>query len=102
MSVSRDLRAFAPGVFWLIAFRFILGVGIGGDYPVSATIISEFAGRLHRGLLVSLVFAMQAAGLIIGPLIAAGLLSTERSPRRARSAPLWVCSPSHCCWPRAG
>jgi MFS transporter, PHS family, inorganic phosphate transporter len=71
--------AFSPNIWWLIGFRFILGVGIGGDYPVSATIMSEYAGKAHRGLLVTLVFAMQAAGLIVGPLLAAALLSTHVS-----------------------
>ena len=71
--------AFSPNIWWLIGFRFILGIGIGGDYPVSATIMSEYAGKAHRGLLVSLVFAMQAAGLIIGPLLAAGMLATHIS-----------------------
>jgi PHS family inorganic phosphate transporter-like MFS transporter len=52
----------------------ILGVGIGGDYPVSATIMSEFSGKKSRGMMVSLVFAMQAAGLIVGPLLATALL----------------------------
>ena len=71
--------AFSPNIWWLIGFRFILGIGIGGDYPVSATIMSEYAGKAHRGMLVSLVFSMQAAGLIIGPLLAAALLTTRLS-----------------------
>ncbi|MEG9439008.1 MFS transporter [Edaphobacter sp. HDX4] len=71
--------AFSPSIWWLIGFRFILGVGIGGDYPVSATIMSEYAGKKHRGMLVTLVFAMQAAGLIVGPLLAATLLATHVS-----------------------
>jgi len=71
--------AFAPNIWWLIGLRFILGVGIGGDYPVSAIIMSEYAGKSSRGLLVTLVFAMQAAGLILGPLIASALLSTSLS-----------------------
>jgi MFS family permease len=71
--------AFSPNIWWLIGFRFILGIGIGGDYPVSATIMSEYAGKAHRGMLVSLVFAMQAAGLIVGPLLAVGLLATHIS-----------------------
>lgn len=58
---------------------FILGVGIGGDYPVSATIMSEYAGKRSRGKLVTLVFTMQAAGLIIGPLLAVALLSSSLS-----------------------
>src|ERR1700723_2562240 len=71
--------ALSPSIWWLIGFRFILGIGIGGDYPVSATIMSEYAGKANRGMLVTLVFAMQAAGLILGPLFAAALLSTHLS-----------------------
>jgi MFS family permease len=66
--------AFSPDIWWLIGFRVILGIGIGGDYPVSATIMSEYAGKADRGRMVTLVFTMQAAGLIVGPLLAAGLL----------------------------
>jgi MFS transporter, PHS family, inorganic phosphate transporter len=71
--------AFSPNIWWLIGLRFILGIGIGGDYPVSATIMSEYAGKAHRGMMVTLVFAMQAAGLIVGPLLASGLLVTHLS-----------------------
>jgi len=41
--------------------------------------MSEYASRLTRGMMVTLVFTMQAAGLIIGPLLAAGLLLTSLS-----------------------
>jgi MFS transporter, PHS family, inorganic phosphate transporter len=71
--------AFSPNIWWLIGLRFVLGIGIGGDYPVSAAIMSEYAGKTHRGMLVTLVFAMQAGGLIVGPLFAAGLLATGLS-----------------------
>jgi PHS family inorganic phosphate transporter-like MFS transporter len=70
--------AFSPNIWWHIGFRFILGIGIGGDYPVSRH-HHEYAGKAHRGMLVTLVFAMQAAGPIIGPLLAAVLLSTHLS-----------------------
>src|SRR6202050_4378935 len=71
--------AFSPDIWWLIGFRIILGIGIGGDYPVSATLMSEFSGKKSRGMMVSLVFAMQAAGLIVGPLFAAALLGSGLS-----------------------
>jgi hypothetical protein len=50
--------------------------GVGGDYPVSATIMSECASRHDRGQTVALVFSMQGADLVIGPLVAIGLLKT--------------------------
>jgi PHS family inorganic phosphate transporter-like MFS transporter len=71
--------AFAPNVWWLILFRFVLGLGIGGDYPVSATIASEFSGKNVRGRIISTVFAMQGVGLIVGPLLAMLLLSMHVS-----------------------
>ena len=66
--------------YWvLIAFRFVLGFGVGGDYPVSAVMVSEYANRKDRGKLVGMVFGTQALGLIIGPLIALALLGAGAS-----------------------
>lgn len=79
LAIGAIACAFAPNIWWLVGLRFILGIGIGGDYPVSATIMSEYAGKASRGMLVTLVFTMQAAGLILGPLFAAALLSTHMS-----------------------
>ena len=72
--------AFAPNIWWLIAFRAILGFGIGGDYPVSSTIMSEYAGRRDRGKMVALVFSAQGIGLIVGPLLAVVLLAVGIAP----------------------
>ncbi|MEO6890135.1 MAG: MFS transporter [Ktedonobacteraceae bacterium] len=66
--------ALAPNVIWLLIFRFVLGLGIGGDYPLSATLMSEYANRRDRGKLVTMVFSMQGLGLILGPLVAIVLL----------------------------
>ncbi len=68
--------AFAPDFLLLVVARFVLGLGIGGDYPVSAVLMSEYANRNDRGRLVGLVFSMQAVGLIVGPLVALVLLSS--------------------------
>ncbi|KAJ4962478.1 hypothetical protein NE237_022417 [Protea cynaroides] len=45
-------------------FRFWLGVGIGGDYPLSATIMSEFANKVTRGSFIAAVFSMQGFGIL--------------------------------------
>ncbi|GLU00091.1 hypothetical protein SLE2022_174850 [Rubroshorea leprosula] len=45
-------------------FRFLLGLGIGGDYPLSATIMSEFANRRTRGAFIAAVFSMQGFGIL--------------------------------------
>jgi len=71
--------ALSPSLWALILFRFVLGFGVGGDYPVSAVMVSEYANRKDRGKLVGMVFGTQALGLIIGPLIALALLGSGAS-----------------------
>ncbi|KAJ4950366.1 hypothetical protein NE237_027198 [Protea cynaroides] len=50
----------------LCFFRFWLGFGIGGDYPLSATIMSEYSNKKTRGTFIAAVFAMQGFGIIAG------------------------------------
>lgn len=76
MIVGAILSAVAPNFIWLVVARFVLGLGIGGDYPVSAVLMSEYANRKDRGRLVGLVFSMQALGLVIGPVVGLTLLSS--------------------------
>ncbi len=78
--IAGALGAALSGSFWvLIGFRFLLGLGVGGDYPVSAVMVSEYANRKDRGRLVGMVFGTQALGLIIGPLTALALLGSGAS-----------------------
>ena len=67
--------AFAPDLLWLLVFRFVLGIGVGGDYPMSAVLMSEFSNRANRGKLVGLVFSMQALGTVAGYVAGLTLLS---------------------------
>ncbi|XP_027116565.1 low affinity inorganic phosphate transporter 1-like [Coffea arabica] len=54
----------------LCFFRFWLGFGIGGDYPLSATIMSEYANKRTRGSFISAVFAMQGFGILTSGIVA--------------------------------
>lgn len=76
MLVFALASAFSPNVVWLIVFRFALGLGVGGDYPVSAVLMSEYSNRANRGRMVASVFAMQAVGTLAGYGIGLVLLST--------------------------
>ncbi len=76
MVVGALASALSPNFGCLVLARFVLGLGIGGDYPVSAVLMSEYSNRHDRGRLVGMVFSMQALGLIIGPLVGLGLLSS--------------------------
>ncbi|KAH9972155.1 major facilitator superfamily domain-containing protein [Lactifluus volemus] len=54
----------------IAVYRFIMGVGIGGDYPLSAVITSEFASRRTRGHLMTGVFTSQGWGNFAASLVA--------------------------------
>jgi MFS family permease len=76
MIVGAIGSSLAPNFVTLVIARFVLGIGIGGDYPVSAVLMSEYSNRMDRGRLVGLVFSMQALGLVVGPLVALLLLAS--------------------------
>ncbi|XP_028771263.1 probable inorganic phosphate transporter 1-5 [Neltuma alba] len=60
----------AKGVITTLCFfRFWLGFGIGGDYPLSATIMSEYANKKTRGAFIAAVFAMQGFGILFGGVV---------------------------------
>ena len=80
LGVGAVASALMPNLTLLIIMRFILGIGIGGDYPVSATIISEHANSKDRGKLIATVFTMQAAGIVIGYLAAMLILAVGVQP----------------------
>jgi PHS family inorganic phosphate transporter-like MFS transporter len=51
-------------------FRVIQGIGIGGDYPLSSIISSEFATTKWRGAIMGAVFANQGWGQLLAGLVA--------------------------------
>ncbi len=63
------ITTFAPEMITLIIARGLLGFVIGGNYPVTAVLVSEYANSKDRGRLVGMAFSMQALALVAGPLI---------------------------------
>ncbi|CAN6314040.1 unnamed protein product [Urochloa humidicola] len=71
----------------LCFFRFWLGFGIGGDYPLSATIMSEYASKKTRGAFIAAVFAMQGFGILAGGVVT---LAISTAFRHAFPAPAYA------------
>ncbi|KAF9914866.1 Inorganic phosphate transporter pho84 [Linnemannia zychae] len=68
-------NAYGLSLPWAImVWRFILGIGVGGDYPLSAVITSEFATTNRRGAMMAAVFAMQGFGYLTTAVVAILLL----------------------------
>ncbi|KAG5931489.1 acid phosphatase pho5 [Claviceps sorghi] len=64
-TIGQSLTSGSPAcdIIGLIIFwRVIMGIGIGGDYPLSSIITSEFATTRWRGAMMASVFAMQGMG----------------------------------------
>uniref|UniRef100_A0A0D9Z254 H(+)/Pi cotransporter n=1 Tax=Oryza glumipatula TaxID=40148 RepID=A0A0D9Z254_9ORYZ len=82
----------------LCFFRFWLGFGIGGDYPLSATIMSEYASKKTRGAFIAAVFAMQGFGILFGAIVA---LVVSAGFRHAYPAPSYAQNPAASLAPQA-
>lgn len=50
--------ALSPNLAWLLFFRFLLGVGVGMDFPVALSFIAEFTNSRTKGRFVNLWQAM--------------------------------------------
>ncbi|KAK8033379.1 phosphate transport protein [Apiospora marii] len=64
-TVAQALSSNSPSVDvvgLIIFWRVLMGIGIGGDYPLSSIITSEFATTKWRGAMMGAVFAMQGLG----------------------------------------
>jgi PHS family inorganic phosphate transporter-like MFS transporter len=75
LTLGALLTAFSWDFWSLLAFRAVVGFGVGGDYPASSVISAEYANRAQRGRLVGTVFAMQGFGLLAGPAVASVLIA---------------------------
>jgi len=63
----------------LIVFRFLLGIGIGADYPIGVSYIAECVPTRLRGRLIVGAFAFQALGSLLGVLIGLVILKADPS-----------------------
>ncbi len=81
--VFAALTAFSQDVWQLIIFRFLLGIGIGADYPISATIVSEFASKKGRGKLSTSLGAMWFVGAVAAYLVGLAVLPLGDNAWRA-------------------
>ena len=62
------------GLAWsfgsLLGLRFLVGLGLGGELPVAAALVSEFSPAPHRGRLVVLLESFWAFGWVAAAVIA--------------------------------
>ena len=68
-----------PLMTQLAIYRTLLGIGIGGEYPLSATMASEGSDAKVRGRIVAGVFSMQGVGMLFSSLLGYTLIVSGAS-----------------------
>ena len=63
------LSGIAPTFSLLLFFRFLTGLGLGGELPAASTLVSEFSPAKSRGRMVVLLESFWAYGWIVAALI---------------------------------
>jgi MFS transporter, putative metabolite transport protein len=63
------LAGFSWNLHVLIIFQFFLGIGIGADYPLCASYVTEFMPSRIRGKMIIGAFSFQAVGMLTAALV---------------------------------
>lgn len=64
LTIGAIASALSQNLLQLIIARIFLGFGIGGDYPISSVIASEYSNVKDRGKMIALVFSNQGIGIL--------------------------------------
>jgi MFS transporter, PHS family, inorganic phosphate transporter len=64
-TTGQSVNVIGVTIFW----RVVLGVGIGGDYPNSSVLVSEFSTIKWRGAMMATMFAAQGFGAFFAALV---------------------------------
>ncbi len=69
-SVATALCGLAPNLTWLLVFRFVVGLGLGGQLPVAVSLVSEYVPAQVRGRFIVLLESFWGVGWLVAALIA--------------------------------
>ncbi|KAG8525957.1 uncharacterized protein KY384_000719 [Bacidia gigantensis] len=62
-------------MLWVFFWRVLLGIGIGGDYPISASIVAERSHLKSRGQMLGWIFSNQGWGNLVGCVVSLVVLA---------------------------
>ena len=68
-SLATAACAFAPNLTWLLVFRFIVGLGLGGQLPDAVTLVSEYIPAHVRGRFIVLLESFWGLGWLCAALV---------------------------------
>ena len=78
------------GIYWVLCvWQLVLGVGVGGEYPLSASMSRESATDLRS---IGLTFCMQGFGFLLSPVVVLLLLQVFPTDSAADLSSVWRCA----------
>lgn len=80
IAVGALISAAADAPLWVLLGQFLVGVGIGIDFPVSASYVSETMPKRARSRMVVATISLQSVGLLLGAGVAIILLKQWPNP----------------------
>lgn len=69
-SVGSIICAFSPNVTFFIILRFVVGFGMGAEYPIAQSMLSELVPSSHRGRYLALLEGFWPIGFICAGILA--------------------------------
>ncbi|MFO1148306.1 MAG: MFS transporter [Alsobacter sp.] len=80
LAAGAFLCAWAPAAWVLVAGQFVLGLGIGMDFPTSGSYVSEMMPRAVRNRMVVATIALQSVGMVAAALVSLAILGLHPGP----------------------
>jgi len=74
IGIAGLIAAAAPSPWFILVAEFLLGVGVGSDFPTSASYVSELMPKSARSRMTVATIAMQSVGMVGAALVALAIL----------------------------
>jgi len=88
-SLASGACGFAQSIFQLGLFRFLLGLGMGGEWTTGATLVAESWRAEHRGKALALMQSSWAIGEGLAAVVAGALLGLGSLHLSSMEFPAW-------------
>lgn len=75
-SLATGIAGFAGAVWFLVLMRFVAGLGLGGELPVTTTLVTEFLPMRARGRGIVWLESFWAVGWLVAAIVAYLLIPT--------------------------
>jgi len=74
LAVGSAVCAIAPSSWLIVAGQFVLGIGVGIDFPASSSYVSEIMPKAARSRMTVATIALQSVGMIAAALVGIAVL----------------------------